>query len=356
MPVRRSSTERVTIVDVARESGFSPSTVSIVLNEAPLSRYVAATTKAHIRKTAERLGYHPNAFARSLRSRRSATIGVLIFDISDPFCTLILRGIETSLHATTYLPLIMDAQNQTKKLEAYLGMLMERRVEGLIVVANWTFEEGGLLAQMRSRNLPTVVVGRDLSADGIPSVIVDNHQGGYLAVEHLYRLGHREIAVIRGPAKLSDSDRRWDGITRFTTEHKVKILKRNVRQLTGSLDPTSGFEGGLALTEDLLHTRNFSAVIAFDDLTALGAIRALVESGARVPRDCSVVGFDDIPAACLVTPALTTVQQPMEEMGALATKRVLATLADDSGQPPSGGLVQMLAPRLIARSSSTIKT
>ena len=254
MPVLKAKSSHVTIVDVARVSGFSPSTVSIVLNEAPLSRYVAAKTKERIRNAAKDLGYHPDAFARSLRSRRTHTIGVLIFDISDPFCTLILQGIERCLDLTAYLPIIMDAHNEQKQFEGYLEMLMERRVEGLIVVANWLFEEGGLLVNLQRNKLPTVVVGRDLSADDISSIIVDNVAGGYAAMEHLYSLGHRQIGVIRGPEKLSDSNMRWEGIQRFLSDHEFELDPRLVRLLPEALDPTSGFEGGVTATEDLLRS------------------------------------------------------------------------------------------------------
>lgn len=340
-------------MDVARESGFSPSTVSIVLNEAPLSRYVAATTKEQIRKTAEALGYFPDIFARSLRSRRSHTIGVLIFDISDPFCMLILRGIEKALHPTPYLPLIMDAQNEWSQFEGYLRLLMERRVEGLIVVANWLFEERGLLALVRKKNLPMVVVGRDLSHDDFRSVVVENERGGYVAAEHLYDLGHRKIAVIRGPEKLTDSRRRWEGIQRFIAERGLKINARHIRQLAGSLDSNSGFEDGAKVTSDLVReSSSFSALIAFDDLTALGAIRALSSAGIRVPEDCSVIGFDDIPAVSFSTPGLTTIRQPMDKMGALAAERVLAMLSDQEEPAIPGPLLEMLEPALIVRGST----
>jgi LacI family transcriptional regulator len=354
MPGRRTPPKHVTIVDVARASGFSPSTVSIVLNEAPLSRYVAARTKEHIRKTAQSLGYRPDAFARSLRSRRSNTVGVMIFDISDPFCTLILRGIERALHPTPWLPIMMDANNDRRQFEGYLEMLMQRRVEGLIVVANWLFEEGGLLARVRDSSLPTIVVGRDLAACGMRSVIVENEQGGYLAMQHLCDLGHRRIAVIRGPAGLSDSRRRWEGIQRFAAEHDMPIDPRCVRELPDAQDPISGFEGGIALTEDLLRSAApFSALIAFDDLTALGAVRALVRFRRRVPQDCSVIGFDDVPPALLSTPGITTIRQPMEEMGKLAAEFVLDSILHPKEPHEDAPLVRMLTPSLVLRESTT---
>lgn len=350
---RGTKSKHVTIVDVARESGFSPSTVSIVLNEAPLSHHIAATTKERIRKAALTMGYRPDASARSLRSRRSHTIGVMIFDLSDPFCTLILRGIEQSLHPTSYLPIMMDANNDRKQLVGYLDLLMERRVEGLIVVANWLFEEGGLLAQLRSSKLPTIVVGRDLSADAIRSVVVDNEQGGYLALQHIYELGHRRIAVIRGPEKLQDSHRRWDGIQRFCAERGLRIDPHLVRELPEAMDPNSGFDGGRVLTEDLLRRgAKFTALIAFDDLTGLGAIRALDRAGLRVPNDCSVIGFDDIPPASFSTPDLSTLRQPMKTMGELAADWVLGELRPGGPRPGPSPLLHMLAPSLVVRASS----
>jgi LacI family transcriptional regulator len=353
MPRRKTSSTFVTIIDVARESGFSPSTVSIVLNEAPLSVRIAQTTKERIRKTAEELGYRPNASARLLRTRRSQTIGVMIFDLSDPFCTLILRGIEQALQRTQYLPIMMDANNNRKQLGGYLDLLMDRRVEGLVVVANWLFEAGGLLAKLDNGRLPTIVVGRDLSQDGIRSVVVENQQGGYLAMQHLYALGHRHIAFVRGPAKLRDSHLRWKGIRAFCAEHDVPIRRELVRQLPASRDPNSEFDGGLALTDELLRSgAAFSAIVAFDDLTALGAVRALHRAGRRVPQDCSVVGFDDVPPAWFSTPDLTTVRQPMEAMGQFAADWVLRELQPGKRGADRSALLCTLEPTLVERGST----
>lgn len=354
MPGSKSKSTRVTLLDVARKSGFSPSTVSIVLSEAPLSRYVAAGTKERIRKTAKSLGYRPDVFARSLRSRRSNTVGVLVFDISDPFCVLILRGIEKTLHSTPYLPILMDAHHERKQFEGYLELLMERRVEGLIVVANWLFDEGGLLAGLKNKKMPTVVVGRDLSDKKIGSVIVDNEAGGYEAIKHLYQLGHRRIAVIRGPRMLSDSNRRWAGIQRFAAEQGLTLDARLVRELPGAIDPISGFQGGVQLVDELIRSRlKFTALVAFDDLTALGAIRALARAERSAPRDCSIIGFDDVPLAALSTPGITTIRQPMEEMGRVATHRLLDVLRKDDGQGEVPPDLQLQPPSLVLRDSTT---
>jgi LacI family transcriptional regulator len=355
MPERKSKSVRVTLLDVARESGFSPSTVSIVLSEAPLSRYVAAQTKERVREAAQLLGYRPDVFARSLRSRRSNTIGVLVFDISDPFCVFILKGIEKTLHSTPYLPILMDAHHERKQFEGYLDLLMERRVEGLIVVANWLFDEGGLLTGLKEKKMPTVVVGRDVSGKLIGSVTVDNEAGGYEAMKHLYKLGHRRIAVIRGPKKLSDSRLRWNGMQRFASEYGLQLDPRRVRQLPDALDPVSGFEGGVRLTEELIRSRlKFTALVAFDDLTALGVVRALARAGRTAPQDCSIIGFDDVPLAALSTPGLTTIRQPMEEMGSVATRRVLDVLQKaEEGPCEVSPDLQLLPPSLVLRDSTS---
>jgi LacI family transcriptional regulator len=155
-------------------------------------------------------------------------------------------------------------------------------------------------------------------------VIVDNEAGGRLALEHLYQLGHRKIAFIRGPKMLIDSAPRWRGIQKFAQSANLEIDHALVVQLPDSTDPNSSFEGGQRFTEELLQKRKrFTALLAFDDLTALGAIRALGKAGVKVPEQCSVIGFDDVPLSSLSAPSLTTIRQPMEAMGNLAVNIVM---------------------------------
>ena len=154
-------TSVITIRDVAKESGFSSTTVSIVLNNAPLARYIPAATKKRIEKAAKKLGYRPNLFARSLRSKRSHTVGVMVFDMTDPYCTLILRGIENSLYQSSYLPILTDVHNERSRFERYLEMLLDRRVEALIVLANWLFVDIDVLADLEKSSIPTVMIGRE---------------------------------------------------------------------------------------------------------------------------------------------------------------------------------------------------
>src|SRR5215470_7026293 len=314
----------VTMRDVAKASGFSPATVSIVLNNAPLAQYIAPTTKKRIEEAARKLGYRPNAMARFLRSKRTHSVGVMLIDITDPFCTPILRGIENSLYQASYAPILADAHNQKNRFERALEMLLERHVEALIVVANWTFVDIHVLADFNKRNIPVATICWELPGDTTSSVMVDNEAGGRLAVEHLHKLGHRKIAFIRGPKMLIDSAPRWKGIQKFAHSLGYEIDQNLVMQLPDWLDPNSSFEGGFRLTEELLERRKkFTALVAFDDLTALGAVRALTKAGIRVPEQCSVVGFDDVPLSSLAVPALTTVRQPLEAMGHLAVNMVM---------------------------------
>jgi DNA-binding LacI/PurR family transcriptional regulator len=313
-----------TIRDVARESGYSASTVSIVLNDAPLSRYIPEDTKGRIQAAARRLGYRPNPLARSLRSQRSNIVGVMVFDITDPFCTPILRGLENALYQASYLSLLADAHNEPHRFERYLEMLLDRRVEGLIVIANWLVTDIKVLADLTEKQVPTVIAGRAFEIENISTVSVDNEGGAALALEYLYGLGHREIAFLRGPKTLASSGQRWKGIRNFAQSVGLRLDVKRIVELPESLDPNSSFEAGAQLTADLLRGRkSFSALVAYDDITALGALRALKKKGLRVPEDCSVVGFDDVAQASLSAPSLTTVRQPMEAMGSMSVGMML---------------------------------
>ncbi len=302
---------------------------------------------------AGKLGYHPDAFARSLRSRRSQTVGVLVFDLSDPFCIPVVRGIQAGLSSARYLPLLIDAQSQRPLFDSYMKMILERRAESLIVLASWVFEETNLLADLKKNHVPIVIIGRDLTERGINSVFIDNEAGGALAMRHLAELGHRKIAVIRGPGEMFDSDPRWAGVKRGAEEKGIKLDPKLVFQLPGLVGPASGFEGGERMANEMLASgRPFTAVLAFDDVTALGVIRGLMNAGVRVPQDCSVVGFDDILLAEVATPGITTVRQPMKEMGMRAAEWVMQAIEGRGRGVKDGPHLYKAQPELVVRNSS----
>jgi LacI family transcriptional regulator len=348
--VSQRKSGHVTLLDIARTSGFSVSTVSIVLRETPLSQNVAAKTRAHIREIAQKLGYHPDAYAQSLRRRSTQTIGILAFDLSDPFCVPVLRGIHQRLEHTGYLPLTMDAQAKRDLFDSYLHMTLERRAEAVIVVASWVFEETNLLGDVRKNNVPIIILGRDLTARGISSVLVDNEAGGALATRHLSELGHKHIAVIRGPQQMVDSEPRWRGIQKVAKEEGIVIDPQLVFDLPALADPASGFEGGLQISRQMLAAgRPFTAVMAFDDLTALGVVRGLTEADIRVPHDCSVMGFDDILPAEVSTPSISTIRQPLTKMGVEIADWALSAIGRSADEKPR---LHMPAPELVARMST----
>jgi LacI family transcriptional regulator len=302
---------------------------------------------------ATQLGYHPDAYARSLRRRRSQTIAVLAYDLSDPFCIPIVHGIQAGLHPADYLPLLVDAQTQRKLFDSYLKMILERRAEGVIVIASWIFQETNLLEDIEKNKVPIVIVGRDLTHKKVSSLLVDNEAGGALAMRHLIELGHRHIAVVRGPEELFDTEPRWAGMEGAAAEAGVKIDRKLVFQLPNLMDSTSGFEGGLNISKEMLASgRPFTAVLAFDDLTALGIVRGLADAGLKVPDDCSVVGFDDVLPAAVSTPGITTIRQPLKEMGLLASEWTLQAInsRDQSDEKPVK--LYKAPPELVVRKST----
>lgn len=343
----------VTVRDIARESGFSIGTVSIVLNNAPLSQYVSEPTKKKIKEVAQRLGYSPNQFARSLRGSRSHTVGVMVFDITDPFCTPILHGIESSLYDESYLSILADAHNEHGRFEKYLEMMLERRVEALVVVANWLVVDINLLSDLERHRIPTVIVARELQHESVSSVIVDNEAGARMAIEYLHRLGHRDIAYIRGPQPLGDSVLRWNAIIEFAESVNLTINPKLVAEVPSWFDPNHGFTTARDLTMEILKKKQrFTALLAYDDVTALGAINALANAGIRVPEDCSVIGFDDVAPAALSNPPLTTIRQPMEMMGSTAVSIISDAIRGGKEDRELAAIRRKLAPELVIRQST----
>ncbi len=316
----KSERRAVTIRDVAKESGFASATVSIVLNKAPLSRYIPETTKKRVERAAKKLGYRPNVFARTLRNQRTQTVGVMVFDMTDPYCIPILRGIETTLYEASFLPILTDVHNERSRFERYLGMLLDRRVEALILVANWLFVDVDVLGDLEKSNVPTAMIGRELKAGSVSSVTT-------------------------AP--------RWKGVRSFAAANRLEIDPELVVDLPESSDPLSSFDAGFALTTELIRKGSpFTALMAFDDMTAFGAVRALHKAGIRVPEQCSVIGFDDISHSSFLTPSLTTVRQPMPEMGQMAVNIVADNINALQQQGKISAIHRKLVPQLITREST----
>lgn len=344
---RPRGTGAITIRDLASAAGLSVATVSMVLNG--VGRRIPPTTHRLVEETARKIGYSPNLQARSLRSKRTCSIGVLVFDITDPYCSLMIRGIEKSLSDAEYMPVLADLQNTPQRVGQCMKMLMERRVEGLIAIANPVHLGSDLSTLMRNFNVPAIIIGGETVGNLEGSVVVDNRAGMRAAVEHLFELGHREIAVIRGPKSLNDSAPRWKGIQEVAREKGMRLDKARVVQIEGS---NSSYEEGYRLTERLIASgARFSALLAFDDLTAFAAIGALSSAGLRVPDDCSVVGFDDIPGAAYYNPPLTTVCQHLEQQGELGADMMRDLLKTEKDNRARGAR-KIVHPDLVVRRST----
>ena len=340
----------VTIRDVAKECGVSATTVSMVLNDAPLASYIPESTKKRIIHVAEGMGYQPNPFAQALRSRHSHTIGVMVPDIADPYCAQILRGIEKSFSRSSYLPFLVDIQNNRLRFKKYLNVLLARRVDGLIILANSLSFETELLGVLETRKIPSVILGREPGTDALSWVATDHEIGTQQALEHLYQLGHRKIAFIRGPKMIIDSHQQWSGICSFAAGSGLELDPRLVVTLA---DPFSSYEGGYEGTRELLALNiPFTALVAFDDMTAFGAIRALISAGLRVPMECSVIGFDDIPAAAFYNPALTSVREHMESLASMGAEVLMEAIRAHRKNTTVSPVHRKIKPELVVREST----
>lgn len=335
---RRSET--VSIKDVASAVGVSASTVSVVLNQAPLASAIPEPTQNRIFDAARRLNYRPNYLARSLRARRTKSLGVLVPEVSDGYSSQVLSGIEDSLFSEGYCYLIASHRHRPDLIRLYPRLLLERCVEGLILV-DTPFE--------LDLGVPQVTVSGHKPVPGVTNIVLNHRQAARLALRHLAELGHRRIAVIQGQEFSSDTRVRWNAIRREAEVLDLELDKDLVTRLEGDLpSPETGY---LAARRLLASASPFTAVFAFNDISAIGVIRALHEAGRRVPQDVSVVGFDDIHLAAYNNPALTTVRQPLWEMGRLASETVLRRLAAGGGgdSPPEFVRVK---PELIIREST----
>jgi len=350
---RAKTSTTVTIRDVANHCGLSATTVSMVLNHAPQANYIPEATKKRIIQAAEGMGYQPNPFAQALRSRNSHTIGVMVPDVADPYCAQILCGIEKSFARSNYLPFLVDIQNNRLRFKKYLSVLLARRVEGLIILANSLSFETELLSGLETRKIPSVILGREPGTDALSWVATDHESGTQQALEHLYRLGHRKIAFIRGPKMIVDSHQQWSGICSFAGAAGLELDSKLVVTLS---DPFSSYEGGYERTKELLALKiPFTALVAFDDMTAFGAIRALISAGLRVPLDCSVIGFDDIPAAAFYNPALTSVREHMNRLASMGAEILMESIRAHRKNTTVSPVHRKVKPELIVRESTAAR-
>ncbi|HTZ56667.1 MAG TPA: LacI family DNA-binding transcriptional regulator [Acidobacteriaceae bacterium] len=327
----------VSLKTLAAYLKLDPTTVSVVLNEVP-GRSIPEATRERIRAAARKFNYQPSFLARSLRNRRTMTIGILVPVLADGYHAEVMTGIGDSLLEEKYFYFIAHHRHRPDLIEQYPRMLMSRGAEGIITI------DTNLVDTLP---LPVVAIAGHRNMEGVTSVVLDNHRAAELSLRHLYGLGHRCIAFMRGQPYSSDSDARWQGIVQVARDLGLAVRPELSIQLEKDL--TSPELGYPVVKQLLQHHRDFTAFVSFNDIAAIGCIRALHDVGLRVPQDVSVVGFDDIKEAAFQTPSLTTIRQPLHQMGALAVKTLLQQLNASNGQEHPRIAV---APELIIREST----
>jgi LacI family transcriptional regulator len=328
---------KVTLKTIAEHLGLTAGTVSAALNNSAAARSIPEHTKNRIIEAAQELNYRPNFFARTLRLKRTYTIGVIAEEIGDAYGALIISGIEEYLRKNNYFFLTVIHRHDPKLLQAYAQMLLTRGVEGFITTDT---------SIQQKLALPTVAVAGHQPVEGVTNIVLDHKRAARLALGHLQGLGHENIAFIRGQTISSDSAVRWAAICEVAQELGIPIRPELTIQLEG-VDSTPAI--GYPFAKQLLGRKeHFTALFAYNDISAIGSIWAFREAGLRVPQDISVVGFDDIPGAAYANPGLTTVRQPLVRMGQIAAQ----TLVDQIEE--RGENVQEIAiePEFVVREST----
>ena len=338
-------TKPVSLRFLAEHLGLSQGTVSMALSANVDETGVATKTRDRVLKAAARFNYRPNHHARSLSKGKSNTIGVIVPAISEGYYSTLISSIETHLLEQDYFYLVTSHRWNRELLNRLPDLLMGRGAEGIIFINT---------ALDRDLPVPTVRIGGTKRHSHSTNVCLNEERGAQLALQHLYDLGHREIAFIRGEKESTATRARWNGIMHSATELNLAVRPELTAQLElGSWRASAryGYVGYHAANELLDRKAKFTALFAYNDSTAIGAIRALRDAGLRVPEDVSVVGYDDIPAAEYERPALTTVRQPLDKMGELAAEILLRAMDADS--QPARILVE---PEMVVRSSTAACT
>jgi DNA-binding LacI/PurR family transcriptional regulator len=312
---RLSQPGRATLKEVAERVGLAPGTVSAVLNDAPSARTIPAHTRQRIHIAAKELNYHPNFLARSLRKKRTYTVGLLISEIGDVYGAMVISGVEAYLREHSYFFLTVTHRHNPALLLEHTQVLLERGVEGFITL------DTTLLDPLP---LPTVCVAGHRDLKGVTNIILDQELGARLALQHLRSLGHRTIAFMKGQAGSSDSESRWNAVCKIAREQELEMDPDLT--IAFEFDDPSPQLGYPYAKQLLARKKPFTALFAYNDISAIGAIRAIQEEGLRVPEDVSVVGFDDIRWAAYHTPSLTTVRQPLSRMGEMAAETLIRKL------------------------------
>lgn len=329
----------VTLQMLAERLGLTKGTCSAVLNKSAASRSIPANTQARILQAAHALNYRPSFYARNLGVKRTYMIGVITQEIGDFYGSPIINGIEGYLRRKNYFFLTVAVRDDPKLLETYSHLLVDRGVEGLITVDTEID---------RPLPLPAIAIPGHHHVKGVTNIALDHRKAAWLALNHLLELGHEEIAFMKGPDESPDARDRWRGICRVVEELGIPMRAELIVQLQSrDATPQLGYPFATRL---LSRGRPFTALFAYNDVAAIGAIHVLQDAGLRVPQDVSVVGFDDIKIAVHNNPSLTTVRQPLERMGEIAACALLKRIEHHE----DGAEVIEVEPQLVVRNSTAL--
>lgn len=315
MPENETSSNPVTLLDVAREAGVSPSTVSRILNG---TATVSAVKRKAVEDAIKKMGFEPNPLAQSLKSGRSMTVGIVVQDISSPFFSEILHGVDDGLNSTGYASVIVSGHWNASEEAARIKLLLARKVDGLILLSG-RIEDKAVLQFATQR--PIVATGRSLKSSTAIGFKLDNQNGAYQAVRHLIELGHRRVAFVTGPSNNTDANERLTGYKQALESADIPFEPGLV--VEGDFHEASGL---MAVNRLFDTQQQFSAIFAGNDLIAYGVRLSLYRKGIRVPEDISLIGFDDLPGSLYTTPPLTTIRQPLYDMGLIATTALLGLI------------------------------
>jgi DNA-binding LacI/PurR family transcriptional regulator len=333
----RQKNRHVTLKMVAERVGLTKGTCSAVLNQTTASRSIPVQTQERILGAARELNYRPSFYARNLGVKRTYMIGVVTQEIGDFYGSPIISGIERYLRHKNFFFLTVAHRHDPELLETYSHLLLDRGVEGFITID--TFVDHPL-------PLPTVAVPGHRRVQGVTNIVLDHRKGAWLALNHLVEMGHSEIAFMKGSSFSPDSEDRWNSIREVAEELGIRMRAELMVQLEG--DDTTPQLGFPFAKELLARKRPFTALFAYNDISAMGSIRAFQEAGFQVPQDISVVGFDDIRIAVHNNPSLTTVRQPLQKMGEIAARALLSRIEEHGDWVPEVAI----EPEFVVRNST----
>jgi len=327
-----------TIQDVAKLAGVAPITVSRVINN---SGYTSEETRARVEAAIASLGYIPNTLARGLRSKRTQTLALVMTDITNPFFTLIARGVEDRASHSGYTVIFCNTDESEAKEEKYINILLQKQVDGILLVP--ACSNSASVKFLQSNDIPVVLIDRKIPGTQIDLVRADSEGGAYRLIKHLIELGHKRIVTITGPREVSTSSDRVSGYQRAMHEAGLEDLES---VYYGSFTQASGYE--LARQALELAPRP-TAIFGANNFISIGVLKALRDTQLRVPEDVTVVGFDDLPPSMVIEPILTVASQPAYEMGSQAAELLLKRI---SNELPGSNQEVILPTEMIVRRSS----